>query len=139
MELKRIFILLITFLLSFNVFAQQTYICIADASTGFTFNKTTKNWISTNFNVQNQKFILSQKNELWHWKQVGVSESGTIECGEFNTAGFLHCSAFGQDLSFNKSNLRFTLSERVGYVIGERLGVEGSLTPYMTIGKCSPL
>ena len=124
---------------SSSAFAQETYICIADLTTGFAYNKTTKNWFSTNFDVKDQKYVLSQKNKLWYWKKVGGPESATIECGEFNKAGFLNCNPFGEILSVNKTNLRFSLTNNVGYVSGEFLGVEGSITPFMTIGKCSPL
>ena len=137
--MKYIVALLVCCFCSTSAFAQETYICIADLSTGFAFNKTTKNWFSTNFNVQDNKYVLSQKNKLWYWKKVGAPENATIECGEFNPAGYLNCSSYGQVLSFNKTNLRFSLTNSVGYVSGELLGVEGSITPFMTIGKCSPL
>ncbi len=60
------------------------------------------------------------------------------KCGEFNDSGYLNCSGF-YALSFNKKNLRFLLTYRVGYVNAGIAGVEGDDTPSMTIGKCSPM
>ncbi len=36
----------------------DSYLCVADKSTGFQFNKSTKTWESVNFNVDDSKYIV---------------------------------------------------------------------------------
>jgi hypothetical protein len=135
--MKRIFVLMVSFLLSFNVLAQQSYICIADSSTGFDFNKTTKKWYPKHFDVKDSKYVLSRKNNIWEWKEIG-QQVPMIKCGEFDGNGYLYCSGI-ETLRFNKNNLRFLLIYNVGYVTAGVIGVDGEDSPAMTIGKCSPM
>jgi hypothetical protein len=137
MKMKKIFILLFSLFFSFNTFAQQSYICVADSSSGFAFNKTTKKWYPTTFDVKNAKYVLSLKDRTWNWKEIGEEFSMT-QCGEFDKNGYLSCDGMLR-LMFNKKTLRFLLTYEIGYVNVGIIGTDGGDTPNMTIGKCSPM
>ena len=83
----------------------------------------------------------SEDGKGWEVKKIGQSEG--ISCGAgFDENGFIRCSGVIDFLMNNKS-LRYIVSHLYGYVIkeypkGGQLE-EGSLTPYLEIGQCSPL
>ncbi len=122
----------------FTVNAQNSYLCIADLSTGFSFDKVSKKWKSADFNVSGERFLLSKKNNAWEWKKFG-QESTSYNCSkDFNEAGYLHCESLIR-VVFNRKNLRFQSYYSIGYVNKGVIGNEGEDTPYITIGQCSPI
>jgi len=136
--LRKLGITIIAFVISTAASGATGYICIPDASTGFAFNKSTKNWHSTNFNVDNEKYLLSVRDGLWSWKTLGEDDFG-IPCSDFNEYGYMNCTLL-TEITFNRTNLRFMAIYRIGYVsAGIAEGTEGSDTPHISIGKCSPL
>ena len=72
--------LLVLVLLVFSVAAgaqADSYLCVADASTGFYFDKATKVWKQTSFNVSDRKFVVARANveyAKWFVTKVGGSE-----------------------------------------------------------------
>ncbi|MDP1550487.1 MAG: hypothetical protein Q8L97_10060 [Nitrosomonas sp.] len=129
------------------------YFCAVDHSVGFSFNKTIKEWNPSIFKTT-EKLLIARSSEediklgfAWVVKEIGSSSPSYVCDTGFNDAGFLHCqgvigSVLGS-FTFNKRNNRFLATYMAGYVTdGIGLGdlfEEGSNTPYMKIGKCSPL
>jgi len=121
-----------------------SYLCIADSAVGFIFNKSTKAWNRT-FIQTDRKYIISKSESIYDVWEVNVIGddfpfSGCKE--DFNDDGNLFCEGLS-DFRFNKYNLRFLKIYPIGYW-NEFRGVmknykEGNNTPYMEIGKCSPL
>ena len=145
MHLPRILgLVLIGVLVCSPTFAEDdSYVCVAESAVGFDYNNTSKKWERTDFKTES-KYVVSKSSDAskgWEVKKIGQSE-GT-SCGNgFDENGFIRCSGIIDFLMNNKS-LRYIVSHLFGYVIkeypeGSQLK-EGSLTPYLEIGQCSPL
>jgi hypothetical protein len=78
--MKRLALIALLLLLSTTSFADQ-YLCIADQSTEFFFNEKSSKWEATNFNVENNKFIISKldESEVWSFTKMTykVTKVGT--------------------------------------------------------------
>ena len=128
-------------MVSTNVFASETYLCIADKSTGFRFNKQSKTYEPTNFNVSESKYILKNNNNTWEWTDFG--ETFSTCSGSFNTSGVFRCDLF-ETIIFNKNNLRYVKTAFFGYtIVGAQMGKsvikDGENSPFIEIGKCSSM
>ncbi|MEY5028045.1 MAG: hypothetical protein RLZ63_360 [Pseudomonadota bacterium] len=132
--MKRIITLAAFFAASSVVNAQTAYLCIPDGASGISWNKSSKRWEQTKFNVQNVKLLLKKTNSGWEWSDFG--ESYSQKCGEINNVGFLNCDIIGGQLKFNKNTLRFMTTYLFGYVDGYDTNDD---TPSIRFGKCSPL
>ena len=135
-------LVLLLLMVSTNVFANGSYLCIADKSTGFSFNKRSETYESENFNVSESKYILKNNNNTLEWTDFGKNYS--ICEGSFNTYGFFNCNALGEQIIFNKNNLRYVKSSIFGYTsvgspFGKSVIKDGENTPFIEIGKCSPM
>ena len=132
-------------------FAQQ-YLCVADLSTGFGYNETAERWVRANFNVENNKYIISEKSEQvisYREYRFGVTQVGEevpdyyCESG-FEGPGFLSCESFIGlgTFQFNKDNGRFLRAYWAGYfnVLPKVNDITDATsdTPLIEIGKCSP-
>ena len=139
MTRNRIFCLVFLSTFSLSAIGQTSYLCISDLSVGFSFNKGSQSWERANFNVKNEKFMLSiNSSGEWRWKEFGKEGTGVF-CGkQFSEHGYLRCESFTQ-VSFNRKNLRFQSYYPVGYVNKGIVGNEGGDTPAITIGTCSPI
>lgn len=137
------FLLLVAALVPTIVHADQ-YLCIADSSVGFSFNKGTKSWERANFRVGENKYVLSgpkSEGAAYLLTRMG-SQFAEAQCEKgFNDPGYLFCSGFGGDFKFNRRNGRYLKTYTVGYfnvVPGvNEVTDENSDTPYLEIGKCS--
>jgi len=114
-------------------FAQQAYICLANDSTGFSYNTTTNSWVKTGFDVSDRKKLLKKVGSGWEWSSFGSNYAE--KCGAINNYGLLNCDLLLGSIRFNKNTLRFIETYTVGYLDGDKNGD----TPHITIGKCSPL
>lgn len=121
----------------------DAYLCVAESSVGFSFDKTSRDWERTNFKAES-KYVLSKSSDVgkeWEVKKIGES-SGTPCEGDFNMHGFISCKGI-LDFKMNKISLRYIVFHPYGYVVKDypKDGPfqEGSMTPYLEIGKCSPL
>jgi hypothetical protein len=124
----------------------ETFLCVADKATGFSFNKVTKEWASTNFRASAKHLITRSKQTdvSWEVKEVGDKSAYTICAKDFNSNGNLICQGFGNEFRFNRNSLRYMNVYLIGYwtdgnprsSVG---GEEGGNTPSIEIGKCSPL
>lgn len=117
----------------------EGYICIPDKATGFKFNKADKSWNSTTFNVRNDKYVLSNSGGKWKWKPIGEKDYDLSKCSDFNEYGYMNCDSLGVQVTFNRKNLRYQSIYSVGYVSAGIAGAEGGDTPYIEIGRCSPI
>jgi hypothetical protein len=107
----------------------QTYLCAADKATGFKNNR--GEWVESHFTT-NEKYILKWNNSHWSWIRVGEKFGGM--CNAKNEEVF-SCDMSFEHLIFNKRLMRFIYSNPGGYAL-EALKSD---TPYMAIGKCSPI
>jgi hypothetical protein len=117
----------------------QTYLCIADMATGFRFDKPTKRWVTTQFDVSDDKYVLTQKDDEWTWTKIGTEFVDCRQKKGFNSIGAFGCE-FGtySTLLMNRNTLRFQITAPWLYVgpFGEE-SVEGANTPYIEIGRCT--
>ena len=139
MKKIQISISIATLFFSTAVFSQNSYLCIPDLATGFSYQKNIDKWNISTFDVAKNKYILTKSNtNKWEWKIFGEKYTN-VNCDDaFNEHGYLNCNGFEQ-IQFNKKNLRFIKIYRLGYVNKGIVGIEGEDTPNMEIGKCSPL
>jgi hypothetical protein len=141
---KLLGLILIGVLVTTPAFAKDdSYLCVAESAVGFSFNKASQQWERANFKAD-KKYLVSKSSEggkTWEVKEMGQSEGTTCEEG-FNENGFIKCKGL-LDFTMNKNSLRYILVHPYGYVVKEyKKGgflEEGALTPYLEIGKCSPL
>lgn len=136
-------LILILFFANSPAFASDdSYICVAESSVGFNFNKTSRQWERSNFKTRNKYIVRKsfQLNERWEVNKIGTSEGITCE-GDFDENNFIRCNG---SIAFfmNNTSLRFIVVHPWGYVINnatkDNSKDEGSVTPYLEIGKCSP-
>ncbi len=131
-------------LLSDVAYAGEQYLCTADRASGFSFNKSSKEWEHTTFKA-NSKYVISKPDDgssAFVVREIGQSFP-TAWCKDaFNQAGFLFCEGIGGDFKFNRRNGRFISAYLMGYfnvVPGvNEITDATSDTPYVEIGKCSP-
>lgn len=121
----------------------DSYLCVVDAMTGFSFNKTTKLWGVTNFRADSNLLVTRSKNKsvAWEVTEVGKSLPEAVCKKDFNESDNIYCTGFA-DFKFNKARLRFLYVHSMGYWNDDDtrdLFKEGMNTPVIGIGKCSPL
>jgi len=131
---------------SYNVIATEQYICTANKSTGFSYNKATKEWNSTHFKADSKYLFSTSKDKKYTYKVSKFgSKSPVALCNQlFSDHGSIQCNeGFGTDFRFNKENGRYLFIMGFGYYFvrpdtPNGTKDEGSDTPFMEIGKCLP-
>lgn len=123
----------------------ESWLCIADMSTGFSFDRGTRQWSVAKFNVTDSRYLISsQDNKDYPYRvtKFGSNDPVGICKGGLTAETFLSCNFLGNRFSFNSKTMRYMLSYDVGYV-NPTPGVndmkEGDDTPFMEIGRCSRL
>jgi len=111
-----------------------SYLCIPTKSTGFYYNKSSKEWTNTTFKVGDEKLLIKRKGSSWEWSKFGENISHKM-CKIQPEINQVNCFVTG-DLTLNLKTLRFIQTYSYGYISG--LDVNDD-TPNITIGKCSPL
>lgn len=147
--MKKLLVFLFTIcllLIPLMVNAQQ-YLCECEKSTGFKYNKVSKEWEAVNFDVAGQKYILSKKDDkTGAYKLVTLGadyDQGTSNEG-FNELGIIFIDTIGGKFIFNKNNGRYIESYLAAYYVeglasgDNKLTDEDDATPAIEIGVCSP-
>ncbi len=140
--------------LSFPALA-ESYLCIAEQSTGFKYSKQSKEWSATVFSTDNKYVIRTTTKDdviiadMYKGANYIVHQLGEsfpiFFCRGFNEHKNMDCRGFGNhSLWFNSNTLRFQVVDEDGYVrptikaLGTELK-EGDSTPHLEIGKCSKI
>lgn len=123
--------------------AADSYLCVAEMTTGFTYDATRKAWKSADFRSEKKIAVTRarQKPYAWEAKEVGDSRPAAVCEQDFNDAGNLFCSGVF-DLRFNNRHLRFLYVYPIGYWSDDASAApskEGANTPALAIGKCRAL
>ena len=114
-----------------------SYLCVAEKATGFSFNETTKDWDSTDFFVDDRKYVISKakaEDYIWSVTKIGINIPTALCKYDFTSAGFIKCSGYSSQFWFSRDRLKYLYTESMGY-----WSLPNDYTPYMEIGKCSPL
>jgi hypothetical protein len=134
-----------------TAFAADQFLCVPDKTTGFAYNRVTKEWDTATLKT-NQFLIAPAKNEraaknervAYTVTEIGEKDNLPGYCEkDFNDAGILFCDTFGGEIKFNKVNRRFL---RIFYFAYYTVGIPGPVketdedsgTPMLEIGKCTP-
>lgn len=124
--------------------AEDSYVCVADKATGFSFEQSSGQWMPTTFKVDGGKYLLKKGATRWTWAKFGdPSFVPPVPCSVPDKAGFVFCQEF-EDIRFNTGSMRYQRYYPFGYVRGTTKlsmlqGGEGSDTPLIEIGTCSIL
>lgn len=150
MQPRQMSFLLATFLILIPTVAKaDTWLCIADRSTGFYYNESSKKWLQTNFKTENNRYIIkrSQRDNLtWEVNEFGAAESffpHAVCNSDFTEGGFLHCTGILSEFKFNKNNGRYVYTFTGSYITYnpqsslEMFRKDGGDTPLIEIGTCS--
>jgi hypothetical protein len=125
--------------------ANKTFLCVMDKSTGFIFNKDIQAWEPHNFKVEDQKFILeldTRKRGIIYRFGSNYSHRKKINsrCKKTRQTGFVECSGWLGDVHFSLESNLITHSLTYGYTVDSKsVWASSSLTPSISIGKCSQL
>tara|TARA_R110001583_G_scaffold155072_1_gene306768 strand:+ start:2280 stop:2822 length:543 start_codon:yes stop_codon:yes gene_type:complete len=123
------------------------YLCSADSAAGMSYVHSKEAWITTDFNVSGKQYLISKfRTATLAVREVG-NNSHQISCfkGGINPKnGFLLCNNPGVgEFRFNAINGRFLMAGLGGYynVLNDvnKVTDKNSRSPYIIIGKCSPL
>ena len=156
-------IFLSTLVASTAIAEDKSYICVPDKSTGFKFNKPSKEWETTTFNVDDDKYLVRPTKDgdlgfLIKGTKYGVwvigEDYAKAGCDEgFSDYLWLNCDLLGGEFTMNAKTKRFMFVFKGGYM-GATLDTKsvgddewelvskpdnGGDTPYIEIGKCSEI
>ena len=136
----RLFRLLPVLLFSGAALAADSYLCVAEQTTGFSYDAAKKAWRSADFRSEKKIAITraAKKAGVLEAKEVGDSRPGAVCEQDFNEAGNLFCSGVF-DLRFNRRQLRFLYVYPIGYWSDGAASREGENTPALAIGRCREL
>ena len=124
----------------------SAYLCIADMSTGFKYKD--GRWQSASFDVTDHKYILRRtkesdssllKDAAWVWGELGDEYMVRCKTTSPESKGFISCEDIAVNVTVNVNSLSFQIIQDLGYVRSDRDYGEDSSTPFLEIGKCSPL
>ena len=139
----KIALFLAALVLAGSVSAADSYVCAADKSTGFIYKD--NEWQTVNFDVSQNRYLVrkatdgdSHSTSPWLYGEFGQSILGG-QCDEPLTTGLMNCRSAGQDFRMNIKSMRYQLYYWVGYVISHDTRIHRTNTPYIEIGRCSPL
>jgi len=120
----------------------DAYLCIAEMATGFVYKN--DKWQITRLNIDGSKYLLRRTKDgdfipehAWVWLEFGQDKSIDSCEKDISEKGFLTCEGIGMTILINVNTLRYQSVYTLGYVVSE-VGYNGG-TPYMEIGKCSPI
>jgi hypothetical protein len=143
--------------------AADSFLCIAEQSTGFALDKAHSSWKASHFKA-GEKYLIRRVtpdtvaevngmrmrlNSAWAVWLFGNDKKPLVECmNDFDETGVLACESGIPQFQFSKKNGRFIVGTIYGYVLngfgfsdGKMVANEpdGSLTPFIEIGTCSTI
>jgi len=138
-------------LLTPSIVRAESYLCVGDFSTGFSFDRSSNSWEQATFRAD-RKFLLSRPDRndkvfsewVWVLKEVGSSMPSAVCKQDFDESGSLHCQGIST-FRINRISGRFLYAYLYGYWndnAGKSAnlgGTEGGNTPLLVIGKCSSI
>jgi hypothetical protein len=127
----------------------EGWLCVAENATGFAYNAERDEWDQTRFSTD-EKWVISKfpvpadpSRQVWVWRVMGLGENFVeYRCNDSPSEGWLLCEPTGggdNAFRFNHKHLRFLRGHMYGYVDAVEKDGERPLTPYIEIGKCTPL
>ena len=130
--------------------SEERYLCVADKTTGFLYDETTKEWVSYDF-ITKYKYIISpnlEDKKLWLFgesqdfafmvTEVGKDLPLTLCKSGANDVGILFCWAPHVEFNINIKSGRYLKTHSYGYYNQDESNDDNSSNPHMEIGKCSP-
>ena len=141
--MNRIRILAATaFLFSTGPALAEGWLCVAEKATGFKLSPG-QGWDYSLFNADG-KYVITRPERrstlfpdtVWIIFELG-QQTPSFYCDQDFIEDQLKCTFF-REFAFNRSALRYTLVQYGDYLMGEETDPEAA-TPYLEIGKCSPL
>jgi hypothetical protein len=95
----------------------EAYLCVADAATGFHYNKQAQAWEVARFKIDGKRYLLSEKAGSWVWNTMG--ERDFTPCDKFSDNESIECRGLTQ-YYFSRKTLRYQASMTIGTTILER-------------------
>lgn len=123
----------------------NTFLCLMDKSTGFIFDKKNQSWNVQIFKANDQKFILDLDKRgggIFYRFGSKIVDRKKInsKCKKSRKTGFVECKGWLGDVQFSKESNLITHSFIYGYAVDNiSIWNNMSLTPSVSIGKCSQL
>lgn len=117
-----------------NAYAQEGYFCVSEAAGGVSYEKSINKWKGTAFKTNNDKILITKKNNKWVMKQFDLSIEN--DCSSPNEYGVMKCEKFFGTLIFNTKTLRYLSTYTAGYIDGVD---KNDNTPSVEIGACTKL
>ncbi len=146
--MKTTFLVAVAVLLFCNplIASAEQYLWVTEHATGFSYDKTSKEWKNTNFTPEHKYIIAKSKYKAYSYQvnELGEDDPASFCKEGFNQYGYLFCQEgyIHTEFRFNKKNGRFLAVSPYGYynaMPGEaKVTDETSDTPLIEIGKCSP-
>lgn len=129
----------------------DSWLCIPDRATGFSFDEGSREWRSTNFRISNDRFVLrrakgnegkdyawTSKDVVWLLFETGRSHP-VISCPNDFVGNQITCFVPFHHFSFNRKSLRFQIIYPIGYVREDPSQDSNADTPNIMIGRCAPI
>jgi hypothetical protein len=127
----------------------QAYLCIADQSVGFKYDKNLKEWRSAHFTLEDKRYLLKLKDNHWYWSTFGQTDE--INCSDVNSRSDIVCNLLSypdneidEMITFNQKRLRYQSVYAYGYAVPYREEDTSAFTgtpdtPSIEIGRCSAM
>lgn len=103
--------------LSASLIAAQDLMCSSEIAAGLVYDKSSKTWRAGNL-ITDAKYLVTKSTNLnarLEVRQFGKKTAVAFCNDDFAQNGHLHCTGFGQNFYFNRTELRFILTYVVGY------------------------
>lgn len=135
--MKILLIVSLLLLCSGSVMAEE-YMCTPEASGGLGYEKSTKTWEASSFDIGRNYIVKinDKENPMYAATVTYVNETlPSYMCKEETSVNALVCNSFLGQLNFSMGTLRYIESYMFGYVQGKDNKYNA---PKVTIGTCSP-